>query len=150
LETTLSRRIAFPIRCDISIIIIYRIVSRSLALFYFYLPLRLSFSLLLKRATTHSLSLLRGGKISQEKEENRPKRSDLFSRDFNLIFHLRNRKKLSLVVDDWYAHTQTHTRARARSLSLSRSSFLSTFLPLQTGVAFGGVFFLPQSDGLCV
>jgi len=85
-----------------------------------------------------------GDKISEEKatlerENFCPKRSDLFSGDFNLQFHLRHRKKRSLVVDDWYAHSLS------LSLSLSRSSFLSTFLPLQTGiVAFGGVFFLPQ------
>jgi hypothetical protein len=132
---------------------VYRIVSRFLALFYFYLPPRLSFSLLVKRATTLSLSSFRGGKISEEKEEIRERESSktkrpFFARDFNLLFHLRNRKKRSLVVDDWYAHTQTHRHARA--LSLSRSSFLSAFLPLQTGVAFGGVFFLPQSDGLRV
>jgi hypothetical protein len=71
----------------------YRIVSRFLALFYFYLPPRLSFSLLLKRATnTLSLSLSSkwGGKISEEKEEIRERgivqknEATFFrSRDFN-------------------------------------------------------------------
>jgi hypothetical protein len=129
LETTLSRRIAFPIRCDI-IIIIYRIVSRALALFYFYLPPRLSFSLLLKR-TTNTLSSFRGGKISEEKEEireNRPENEATFFRKILIKeFHLRNRKKLSLVVDDWYAHTQTHTLSLSLSLSLIFSLCFVTF-----------------------
>jgi len=59
-----------------------------------------------------------GDKISEEKatlerENFCPKRSDLFSGDFNLQFHLRHRKKRSLVVDDWYA--------QSLSLSLSLS-----------------------------
>jgi len=67
----------------------YRIVSRALALFYFYLPPRLSFSLLLKR-TTNALSLSPPSgeakslkkKKRFERERNRPKkRSDLFSRE---------------------------------------------------------------------
>ena len=97
----------------------YRIVSRFLALFYFYLPPRLSFSLLLKR-TTNTLSSFRGGKISEEKEEireNRPENEATFFREILIKeFHLRNRKKLSLVVDDWYAHTQTHTLSLSLSL----------------------------------
>ena len=66
----------------------YRIVSRFLALFYFYLPPRLSFSLLLKR-TTNTLSSFRGGKISEEKEEIRERgivqneARPFFARDFN-------------------------------------------------------------------
>jgi hypothetical protein len=106
LETTLSRRIAFPIRCDI-IIIIYRIVSRALALFYFYLPPRLSFSLLLKR-TTNTLSSFRGGKISEEKEEireNRPENEATFFRKILIKeFHLLKAKRSS----SEYAYSRTH------------------------------------------
>ena len=68
----------------------YRIVSRFLALFYFYLPPRLSFSLLLKRATnTLSLSLSSGEAKSLkkkkrfEREESSKTKRPFFARDFN-------------------------------------------------------------------
>jgi len=106
----------------------YRIVSRALALFYFYLPPRLSFSLLLKRATnTLSLSLLRGGKISEEKEEIRERgivqNEATFFREI-LIYYFtcatgKNALSSSMI------GTRTHRHADTLSLSLSLSFIFS-------------------------
>ena len=104
----------------------YRIVSRFLALFYFYLPPRLSFSLLLKRATnTLSLSLSSGeAKFSEEKEEIREReessktKRDLFSREILIEeFHLLKAKRRS----SEHAHSRTHSKTPKRQIHFARS-----------------------------
>lgn len=97
----------------------YRIVSRFLALFYFYLPPRLSFSLLLKRATnTLSLSLSSGEAKSLkkkkrfEREESSKTKRDLFSREILIQeFHLSSE----------HAHSRTHSKTPKRQIHFARS-----------------------------
>ena len=89
----------------------YRIVSRALALFYFYLPPHLSFSLLLKR-TTNALSLSppSGEAKSLKKKkrferENRPENEATFFREILIEeFHLLKAKRSS----SEYAYSRTH------------------------------------------
>jgi len=103
----------------------YRIVSRFLALFYFYLPPRLSFSLLLKRATnTLSLSLSSGEAKSLkkkkrfEREESSKTKRDLFSREILIQeFHLLKAKRRS----SEHAHSRTHSKTPKRQIHFARS-----------------------------
>ena len=103
----------------------YRIVSRFLALFYFYLPPRLSFSLLLKRATnTLSLSLSSGEAKSLkkkkrfEREESSKTKRDLFSREILIEeFHLLKAKRSA----SEHAHSRTHSKTPKRQIHFARS-----------------------------
>ena len=112
----------------------YRIVSRFLALFYFYLPPRLSFSLLLKRATnTLSLSLSSGEAKSLkkkkrfEREESSKTKRPFFARDFNLrVSPFKSKTKVlrARTFANTLKNTQTTNTFRALDYWYARSVVL--------------------------